>query len=273
MFKLYLKRFFDRTYVRYLHLVMVAVLVFFLLEWQHENNLYENIIIANNHNFHPSSDTAEVRTLMLTISALMVNRSDLFHDHQNFSIKQRIFQSADRDLMYGSGACGGFSKVLARALQLKGYKVRIAQLKTLSYGYGGHTVVEFFSLSCQSWVMVDPILHGIFIQANGKWAGIKEVMNHWSVYEAQMPEKFRREYRYDGVRYTNWDKLGFLSRGVKAFLDGIMGKERADELCLRTYFLSPYPTYFTLTLSVYVLLLMIGWRLFYKKHTPREKTV
>jgi hypothetical protein len=251
---------------------MVLVLVFFLLEWQHENKLYENIIVANDHNYGPTSDTAEVRTLMLTISALMVSRSDLFHDQQNFSLKQRMFQSADRDLMYGSGACGGFSKVLARTLQLKGYNVRIAQLKTLTYGYGGHTVVEFYSTSCQSWVMVDPILHGIFIQPNGKWAGIQEIRDHWTEYMDQMPEKFRLEYRFDGVRYTNWDKLGFFSRGIKSMLDWTLGEERANKVCLRTYFLSTYPFYFTLSVSVYLLMILVGWYLFNRKHKLREKS-
>ena len=265
MLKAFIKATFTRSYIRYLHLVIGLLSTFILLEWQHERNLYQNIITANDHNFNPNSDTAEVRTLMLTISSLMFSRSSLFQDHQRYSLKQQIFQSSDIGLMYGSGACGGFSKVLARTLQLKGYKVRIAQLKTLSYGYGGHTIVEFYSKSCKSWVFIDPIFQVYFIKANGKWAGINDLIENWNGYKSQMPEKFKQQYRFNGVRYTNWNKLGFLSRGIKAMLNVITSEKFANTLCLRMYFLATYPIYIFGSLSIYVLLMLNEWRLFSKK--------
>jgi hypothetical protein len=127
---------------------------------------------------------------------MMSARRLLFKDQQQLSLKQKIFKSVDADIMYGGGACGGYSKVLARHLQLAGYDVRIGQLKVPKVGYGGHIVVEYFSKDFQKWILVDPLFELFIKLPNGVPASIEEIKNNWVYCSKQMSPEYRKHYKY-----------------------------------------------------------------------------
>ena len=139
----YTRHCFSTRRLKLAHLLLAVFLVFILIEWQHENNLYRNI--GRMAQIHASSkaDTAVVQEAMTSITDIMQSRSALFQAQEQLSWKQDLFQSADIHLMYGSGACGGYSMVLARTLQVMGYNVRIGQLKVIKGGWGGHIIIEY----------------------------------------------------------------------------------------------------------------------------------
>ncbi|MEI8116868.1 MAG: hypothetical protein WCH03_04965 [Flavobacteriia bacterium] len=257
----YLRFCLGKRHVKIAHFFLFVLLIYILIEWQHENNLYRNIGHAARIHAANGDDTSVVKEAMTSINDIMQSRHNLFQDQEAHSWKQAVFQSADIDLMYGSGACGGYSKVLARTLQLQVYDVRIGQLKTASTGYGGHIIIELYSETLNKWVFVDPLFKLIIRQKNGDWASVKEVAKHYNLYRSQMPAEFNARFKFDDVRYTNWDKYGGITKPYYALVKLFKGERYADTICLRMYWLSSFPVLFWSVEIVYLVLLGIGyWR-------------
>ena len=250
---------FSTRRLKLAHLLLAVFLVFILIEWQHENNLYRNI--GRMAQIHASSkaDTAVVQEAMTSINATMQTRSAIFQGKEQLSWKQSVFQSADIHLMYGSGACGGYSMVLARTLQALGYNVRIGQLKAIKGGWGAHIIIEYYSNLLHKWVMIDPLFQFIPRTKGGNMASIQYLAKHWSDFEAQMPEDFKNQYRYNDVRYTNWDKFGGIAKPYYGLAKLFMGKAYADTICLRMYGLSTFPLLFWSIEGAYLSLFVFGF--------------
>ena len=237
----YTRHCFSTRLLKLAHLLLAVFLIFVLIEWQHENNLYRNIGRMAQKQASSKTDTAVVQEAMISLNASMQARSAIFEGHETLSWKQSLFNSADIHLMYGSGACGGYSMVLARTLQMLGYEVRIGQLKAIKGGWGAHIIIEYYSKTLGKWVMIDPLFTWIPRTKGGNMASIKYVAKHWPDFEAQMPEDFKNQYRYNDVRYTNWDKYGGILKPYYHLAKLFMGKPYADTICLRMYRLSTLP--------------------------------
>lgn len=264
-FKDYLYHCMSTRFLKLAHFLLAVFLIYVIIEWQHENNLYRNI--GKMAQIHASSkaDTAVVQEAMQSLFVSMQARSAIFQAQEQLSWKQAVFQSADINLMYGSGACGGYSMVLARTLQMLGYEVRIGQLKILNANWGGHIIIEYYSETLHKWVMIDPLFTWIPRTQNGKMASIKYVASHWNEFEAQMPEEFKSQYRYTNVRYTNWDKWGGITKPYYYLAKLFMGKPYADTICLRTYRLSTFPLLNWSTLTFYFSIFSIGYLKYRRK--------
>jgi hypothetical protein len=263
---LFLKACISTRSLQIAHLFFFILLIYILIEWQHENNLYRNIGHTTRIHAENLSDTSVVKEAMTSINDLMQSRHQLFRGQEIHSWKQNVFQSVDIDLMYGSGACGGYSKVLARTLQLQGLDVRIGQLKTLGYGYGGHIIIEYYSKTLHKWVFVDPLFKLIVRQKNGDWASVKQVAKNYDQYKNQMPDEFNERYKFDNVRYTNWDKWGGIVKPFYFLSKFFNGQKYADTICLRMYRLSTFPLLFWSLQAGYMIVLMIGFLRFRREN-------
>ena len=255
----YTRHCFSTRLLKLAHLLLAVFLIFVLIEWQHENNLYRNIGRMAQRGASSKADTAVVQEAMISINNIMQSRSALFQAQEQLSWKQELFQSADIHLMYGSGACGGYSMVLARTLDVLGYLVRIGQLKAVQGGWGAHIIIEYYSDLLHKWVMIDPLFTFIPRTKSGNMANIKYVAKHWSTFDDQMPEDFKRQYRYNDVRYTNWDKFGGILKPYYGLAKLFKGKAYADTICLRMYRLSTFPLLFWSIIGSYLTLFMIGF--------------
>jgi hypothetical protein len=258
-FKAYLHRCLSTRRLKIAHFLLVVFLIFILVEWQHENNLYRNIGRMAQAHAANHTDTSVVKEAMTSLNLSMRARSAIFRGHEKLSWKQSVLQSADINLMYGSGACGGYSMVLARTLQVLGYDVRIGQLKIVNGTWGGHIIIEYRSNILNKWVMIDPLYTWIPRTKSGKMASIKYVAKHWQDFESQMPESFKEKYRYNDVRYTNWDKWGGISKPYYGLARLLMGKPYADTISLRMYRLSTFPLLFWTTVAIYFSLFSVGY--------------
>ena len=250
---------FSTRLLKLAHLLLAVFLVFILIEWQHENNLYRNIGRMAQIQASSKADTAVVQEAMTSINATMQTRSAIFQGKEQLSWKQSVFKSADIHLMYGSGACGGYSMVLARTLQALGYEVRIGQLKIIKGVWGGHIIIEYYSNLLHKWVMIDPLFQFIPRTKGGNMASIQYLAKNWSDFEAQMPEDFKNQYRYNDVRYTNWDKFGGIAKPYYGLAKLFMGKAYADTICLRMYGLSTFPLLFWSIEVAYLSLFVFGF--------------
>ncbi len=254
-----------------IHVLFLLTIGFLYLERQHEDALYHNIIRATKAN-HPQakSDTAYIRKLMQTINTMMYNRLAVFNNTEQLSFKNRLFNSVDADLMYGHGACGGFSKVLARSLQLSDYKVRIGQMKVNDL-YGGHIIVEVFLEEQQRWAVIDPLFLLTFPSIKDKgWADFGEIKQHWQLYSQSVPADYNRAYNYEDIRYANWEKIPVVGKLMYRSLELVFGKEKAHGISIRPYLLNMYASWLKMMIVFYLVFFVFSYRRFTKQSVIRK---
>lgn len=253
-----------------IHVLFLLTIGFLYLERQHEDTLYHNIIRATkiNHPVTMGNDTAYIRTLMRTINTMMYNRLAVFNNTEQLSVKNRLFNSVDADLMYGHGACGGFSKVLSRSLQLSGYKVRIGQMKVNGV-FGGHIVVEVFLQDPQRWAVIDPLFLLTFPGKDGNWAGFNEIKSNWPYYRQLVPADYNMAYDYTDVRYANWEKIPVAGKLLYKSLQLVLGKKAAHGFSVRPYMLNMYSAWLKGAIFCYVIFCVFSYRRFGKQSVIR----
>lgn len=254
-----------------LHVLFLITIAFLVLETQHENTLHYNIIRIIRHETRGQHDTVYIRKLMTTINTMMYSRFYIFKGTERLSWKNNIFHSVDADIMYGAGACGGFSKVLARALSLSGYKVRIGQMK-VNGNYGGHIIVEVFLPDPGKWAVIDPLYLLTFTNPQtGYWAGFDEVHANWPLYRRQITVPYNDDYAYEDIRYTNWQKVPVLGGVAYKTLALLIGPGNAATFSARVWMLNKYYFYLLTVLLVYIGYHVYTFRRFRKKQAVQEK--
>jgi hypothetical protein len=223
-----------------IHALLVISICYLQLESNHETALFQNIVRVSRAETAGKHDTVLIKHLMVSINKMMHDRNDIFKNTEQLSFKARFMQSVDADLMYGAGACGGFSKVFARALKAAGYSTRIGQMK-VNGNYGGHILIETYIPSIHKWVVMDPLFLLVFTNPKGVWASFNEVHENWNYYKKQI--YYNYNYNYAGIRYTNWSKVPVLGSLVYKFLILEKGEEAANTVSLRPYLLDHYRFY------------------------------
>jgi hypothetical protein len=222
-----------------IHALLVISIFYLQLESDHESALFRNIVKVSRAQSVGKHDTVLIKHLMVSINKMMYDRNDIFKNTEQLSFKARFMQSVDADLMYGAGACGGFSKVFARALKAAGYTTRIGQMK-VNGNYGGHILLETYISSLQKWVVMDPLYLLVFTNPNGQWASFKEVHENWDYYKKQIYYIYNYNYNYAGIRYTNWSKIPVLGNLIYNAMVLVKGEEAAKTISLRPYLLDHY---------------------------------
>jgi hypothetical protein len=222
-----------------IHALLVISICYLQLESNHESKLFQNIVRVSRAETAGKHDTVLIKHLMFSINKMMHDRNDIFKNTEQLSFKAWFMQSVDADLMYGAGACGGFSKVFARALKAAGYTTRIGQMK-VNGNYGGHILLETYLPSLQKWVVMDPMFLLVFTNPQGEWASFKEVHENWDYYKKQIYYNYNYNYNYAGIRYTNWSKMPVLGNLIFKVLVLVKGDEAANTISLRPYLLDHY---------------------------------
>jgi hypothetical protein len=257
-----------------LHVLFLLTIGFLYLERQHEDTLYHNIIRATKANYlQAQSDTVYIRRLMHTINTMMYNRLAVFNNTEQLSLKNKLFNSVDADLMYGHGACGGFSKVLSRSLQLSGYQVRIGQMKVNGL-YGGHIIVEVFLPEQQRWAVIDPLFLLTFpSKKDGGWADFAEIKQQWPSYSQLVPADYNSAYSYEDIRYANWEKIPVAGKLMYRSLALLLGEEKASGISIRPYLLNMYAAWLKIMIVSYGVFWVFSYRRFSKQSIIRRSRV
>jgi len=252
-----------------LHVLFLITIGFLYLERQHEDTLYHNIIRATRASqLQANNDTVYIRRLMHTINTMMYNRLAVFNNTEKLSLKNRLFHSVDADLMYGQGACGGFSKVLSRSLQLSGYQVRIGQMKVNGL-FGGHIIVEVFLKDVQRWAVIDPLFLLTFPGKDGYWAGFEEIKHNWTYYQQFVPADYNMAYDYADVRYANWEKIPVLGKPLYGSLRLLLGNKKAHGISIRPLLLNKYALWLKAMVVLYMVFCVISYSRFSKQSVIR----
>jgi hypothetical protein len=245
------RRVFGNLYfLTFLNGFLLASLFYFKMEANYESELFHAIHsdISSKIKSSDSQDSVVLKVLH-TCHNLLVDRESVFEGNQFRGFESEVLEPASIDLMTGRGACGSFSMVLARILQGYKFNVRIAQMKVDGV-FAKHNLVEV--LTDHGWVVLDPLFDVYFENSSHELASFNDVKENWSYYKSQLPAGYNMDYAYEDVRYSNWSKIPIILPAIKKILDFTLGKEKADGISLRTYFLRKYLLCFRILLVVFV---------------------
>ena len=193
---------------------------------------------------------------MGTCHDLLYARSPLFDDQVERSWIDKYIYPLSTDLITAQGACGSYSNILCRLLQTLDYDVRLVQMKAGDTSVC-HILVEVNS--SRGWVVLDPLYNLYFVRPDGTLASFADVSGNWAWYRWQVPPGYDFHYRYEGARYTNWNKIPVILPVLKNFLGYFMSKESLEHFSLRIYFLRKYLVlkYILLTFLILVFSLLV----------------
>jgi hypothetical protein len=250
-FRLIGRIFRNLYFLTFLNGFLIASLFYLKMEANYETQLFRVI----QHSINKSIDTNDTQDsivvkAMHACNNLLTLRSSVFENDESLDgFKVDYFRPATVDLMTASGACGSYSLVLARVLQEYNFPVRIAQMKANGI-FAAHNIVEV-KLN-DRWAVLDPTFDLYFVTPAKRLATFNDIKNDWQYYSKQVPANYNLEYRYEDVRYTNWGKVPLISPASKLLLSLFLGKEKANEFCLRIHFLRLYDIVFYCFLALYV---------------------
>ncbi len=255
----------------FMHGLMLGLLTWMYVESNYETELFRSLATHIKQNTTSpsgnSQDSLIIRSLHLT-HQLEKNRSILFGSSPINSVKAQVLKPLSVDLMIAQEACGGFSYVLGRLLQELDTDIRFAQMKVNGM-YGGHILIE--AKLSYGWVVLDPLYDLCFTRPDGRFASFADVQNNWSHYSQQLPAGYNMAYRYEDVRYTNWDKIPVVMPAIKNVLSWNMGKEAAENYSIRNFFLRKFDLLFYAMLVFYACLLGVtAKRYFLQRKRSRQ---
>jgi hypothetical protein len=230
---------------------LLALLVYFFTEDNYESQIFKALAQQVKQTTpNESIDSIFKSSLNLTYN-LEKYRLSVFGNKEIQSVKSDVIRPVTFDLMTGSGACGSYSYVLSRLLNELGVETRFTQMK-VGQNWGAHIVVE--ARNGNKWVVLDPSYNLMFSNGISGFASAKDLKGHWDFYKAQVPAEYDHRYKYEDVRYTNWDKYPVVLSGVKSFITLVKGKTEAEEFSMRNLVLRKFNFLFRITLVFYILL-------------------
>jgi hypothetical protein len=255
----------NRLYVLFfLSGILTGLLVYFYTEDNYEQNLF--VALANDAKKMTKSDKVDSSLLLNSlhvVNGAIKSRGEFFNNIGG--LKAGVIQPLTVDLMTGQGACGSYAVVMARLLGELDIESRIVQMK-VGEVYGGHNIVE--ARYGNSWIVVDPLFDLYFKRRDGALASFKDVQHDWDYYSQQLPEDYDRNYRYEDVRYTNWEKIPIVMPAAKKILDWLIGREKADMISLRVIALRKFRVFFIVTL--FFLVMTIGYMINYQVRKSKK---
>lgn len=236
---------------------------YFYIEDSYEQKVFtslaDHVRAKNKPGMHQTELESLITTSLALTNTLAQERRIIFEGHDLNSIKSEVIHPVSFDLMTGKGACGSYSYILSRILSELHIPNRIAQMK-VSETYGGHNIVE--AQTPNGWVVLDPLYNVFFSNQDGSMASVADLQKNWAYFHPQLPQGYNENYKYAGVRYTNWNKIPVLMPAVKKVFEWTIGKERTDVLSLRTYMLKKFSILFNIGAIMYLLIFSITIRNF-----------
>jgi hypothetical protein len=230
--------------------ILLMLSLTFYSEWSYEDTML-NFISAHVHRHCQSNNPAVVIDSAIKLSDEVIDPMvNIFGNEKFQSIKSYFISPSFSVYYYGSGACGGYCIFMARLLKKMGYHVKFVEQK--AYGtWGAHITLGI--MSGDKVMVVDPLYKIVYKDSLGNMVDIHELSKNWAYYKQQTPPGYK-QYNYQaGWRYTNWDKLGFISRWLHNGLALILGEQRTDNISARSYFLSATKLYMVLSLLAFLL--------------------
>jgi hypothetical protein len=184
-----------------------------------------------------------------------------------YAIQRLPIRSFDEVVLRPVTGCGDAAGILYRLLSEAGIAARIGQMKC-GKQEGCHIFIE--GRIGGRWVVLDPLFGAAFRNENSQLATFKEISANWPLFRQQVPPGYPEEFAFEGVRYTNWEKIPILMPFVRRVLVAALGEEVTSDISLRPYFMTPNRLYFYLCLAGLVLVNGVGLGLWRRRPTAAQ---
>ena len=235
----------------------------FYMDWAFEEEVLQHLAA----HVRAVSKTQEPEDIIITAlnssNYIQIRNTEIFKDQAFNSLKAELMSTSFSAYNYGGGDCGSYTLFLARLLMKMHYNVKIVQLK-VNGTWGGHITLAV--RNGDKLLLVDPLFNCPFRDSAGHLSDIHEVASNWAFYAKSLPANYNLDYNYQsGWRFTNWDKLGFLSRDAYKIGCFFFSKKKMDGVSLRTYFLGLSKDYFLMSLAAFITLILILFLSFQRK--------
>ena len=205
----------KRWVLLFFTILFLSLILFEFREFVRTKNLVNGIIAKIIEQPNALGEIGTVKNTLATVRQLSKPRTDFFQGNLNYSddYMEAFFS--------GSGACGMYSLFTCRLLTEMGYNCRVVQ-QQVNGVWGGHITLEvdlnrFNDALPAKWMLIDPLFNHEFLDSQGRELSALQVKAQWPILVAKLPAEYDAKYNYQqGFRYTNWDKLGFVSRTAYA---------------------------------------------------------
>jgi hypothetical protein len=251
------------TFLVFLAGFLLALCIMFKIDADYTEELFDQLgkhILKEAQANQDNREQTVLRAMHTTYGMQRENKKNLFQ-YSPQSFKAKYMRSTDLDLLDVSGACGSASMVLARTYMAMNFPTRIGQMYANGH-YAGHMVVEVWSNG--RWMVLDPLFDQAFYKPDSTLASFKEVQHNFAHYAAQLHKDYPKEYKYQGVRYTNWEKFPLLSPLLKQVMVWHLGQTRTEQFCMRKYFIRFHQVWFYVFLTMFLGtlgVLAVQWRM------------
>ncbi len=235
-----------RRAIFFAHGFLLALLLFHLLAASYEDEIFDMIVSQA----LTAEMTEEEKALELMDRAhrLIKNRARVLEWEK---LSTSVLRTGVRELLEG-GHCGTFVHVNAELLKRAEMPVRIAQMRCGEVPTC-HIILE--AKVGDRWILMDPQFNHTYYRPDGIRASIGDVVGNWDAFRSQRPENFPRNFQFEEVRYTNWNKIPVLLPLMQAGLR-VINPERVEKISLRTYILNGHKTYAKAIFGLWIILLI-----------------
>ncbi|MFO0837620.1 MAG: hypothetical protein U1D55_03775 [Phycisphaerae bacterium] len=219
---------------------LLTAFAFFIIFADGEDRLFKELVA----NVTTPAMSREEQAIALLHAAhdLLRPRHAVFNaPEESLGLREQYLRSSGFELNAPRGACGSFSTVLCRSLQIAGFRARLVQMKVGAV-WAGHVVVEA-EVEPGCWAVLDPTYDLSFVRPDGELAGANDVHKDWAFYRHQVPNEYDSRYAYDELRYTNWNKIPVLMPALRWVIVITCGEQFASVLSIRACFLNLFRVY------------------------------
>lgn len=255
----------KRNILLFVYGFLLASLFYFYVEDSYETQLFKGLadyVKDKSSGEKNNEDALLLQSLHLT-NYLGRSRSFIYSHSEINALKSSLIHPVTYDLQTANGACGSYAYILSRLLNELKIPNRIAQMKVDNI-YGGHILLE--AKTSKGWVVLDGSYDLFFKKPDGNLASFADVQENWQYYQKQVPSGYNYAYRYDGVRYTNWNKIPIMMPLTKRVISLFLGKQGTDTFSMRTYFVRKFHVLFQVTVFIYFILISVAIFRYFRKN-------
>jgi hypothetical protein len=262
----------KRNILLFVYGFLLASLFYFYVEDSYETQLFKGLadyVKEKSAGTKNNEDALLLQSLHLT-NYLGRSRSFIYNHREVNAVKSSLIHPVTYDLQTANGACGSYAYILSRLLNELKIPNRIAQMKVDNM-YGGHVLLE--AKTSKGWVVLDGSYDLFFKKPDGNMASFADVEGNWAYYQKQVPSDYNYAYSYEGVRYTNWNKIPIMMPLTKGVFALFLGKQGADTFSMRTFFIRKFHVLFEVTVFIYFILISAVMFRYFRKNRYRTNNL
>jgi hypothetical protein len=256
------KKLFTLILLGFIAGIFFSSALFVWMEYDYEVSVLKSIVEKANKSTPNKNITSLVDTLLTYTNQIQYPNTNIMFDGEYNPFKKIITPPSFRNFYFGEGVCGSYAAFFARLMKHSGYKAYIVQMHT-KRTKGARMAVCI--LDSGKKYLVDPYFCHPFKDTNNHLSDINDVAKRWNeYYKKNLPVNYPLTYDYqNGWRFTNWDKYGYLSRGLYNILS-FAGVNQLDNFSFR-YYIYGYNRYIAMLLGIISILFISTGINYYKK--------